>query len=446
MIDPGLAEQAGTPVGEQGDLVGDTDLERVHRIGGDPADIAVSGLVGELDALSVDRGRHLRHLDRFLGGTQGGGLGQVNRGGEPPGAIQDHPHREPQVIAVEQGHQVAVGQADLLPPDTFGAEVGMLCAEVGGALQGGGRQLVQRVGGELGVDPAVAAARSPASGVISHDWQLIPRRWACRGTSGWAERPRACWPGTLRRTVHAPRPSEVPAEMSRSTLVTGGNRGIGLAIARRLAAGGDTVTVTSRSGEKVAGLATVACDVRDTASVNDAFAKVEAEQGPVEVVVANAGITHDQLLALMGEDDFTSVLDTNLTGAYRVARRAVRPMMRMRRGRLIFMSSVVGLLGSAGQANYAASKSGLVGLARSLARELASRNITCNVVAPGFVDTDMTASLPDERKAAILAQVPLGRLAAADEVAGVVAFLAGDDAAYVTGAVIPVDGGLGMGH
>jgi 3-oxoacyl-[acyl-carrier protein] reductase len=234
--------------------------------------------------------------------------------------------------------------------------------------------------------------------------------------------------------------------MTRSTLVTGGNRGIGLAIARRLAAGGDAVTVTSRSGEKVEGLATVACDVRDTASVDDAFSKAEAEQGPVEVVVANAGITHDQLLALMREDDFISVLDTNLTGAYRVARRAVRGMMRMRRGRLIFISSVVGLLGSPGQANYAASKAGLVGLARSLARELAPRNITCNVVAPGFVDTDMTASLPDERRAAILAQVPLGRLASAEEVAGVVAFLASGDAAYITGAVIPVDGGLGMGH
>jgi 3-oxoacyl-[acyl-carrier protein] reductase len=234
--------------------------------------------------------------------------------------------------------------------------------------------------------------------------------------------------------------------MTRSVLVTGGNRGIGLAIARRLAAGGDRVTVTSRSPAPVDGLATVECDVRDAASVDQAFAKVEADQGPVEVLVANAGVTHDQLLALMSEDAFTSVVDTNLTGAYRVAKRAVRPMMRLRHGRLIFISSVVGLLGSAGQANYASSKAGLVGLARSLARELASRNITCNVVAPGFVDTDMTAVLPEERKAAILAQVPLGRLASAEEVAGVVAFLASADAGYITGAVIPVDGGLGMGH
>jgi 3-oxoacyl-[acyl-carrier protein] reductase len=234
--------------------------------------------------------------------------------------------------------------------------------------------------------------------------------------------------------------------MSRSVLVTGGNRGIGLAVARRLAADGNKVTVASRSGEEAEGLPAVRCDVRDSESVDQAFGAVEARQGPVEVLVANAGIAHDQLLALMSEDDFTSVLDTNLTGAYRVARRAVRPMMRLRHGRLIFISSVVGLLGSAGQANYAASKAGLVGLARSLARELGSRNITSNVVAPGFVDTDMTAALPEERKAAILAGVPLGRLASAAEVAGVVAFLAGDDAAYVTGAVIPVDGGLGMGH
>ena len=234
--------------------------------------------------------------------------------------------------------------------------------------------------------------------------------------------------------------------MDRSALVTGGNRGIGLAIARQLAAGGDRVTVTSRSGEQVEGLATVACDVRDAASVEEAFAKVEADQGPVEVLVANAGITHDQLLALMSEDAFTSVVDTNLTGAYRVARRAVRPMMRLRRGRLIFISSVVGLLGSPGQANYASAKAGLVGLARSLARELASRNITSNVVAPGFVDTDMTAALSEEQRAAILKQVPLGRIASVDEVAGVVAFLASDAAGYITGAVIPVDGGLGMGH
>jgi len=234
--------------------------------------------------------------------------------------------------------------------------------------------------------------------------------------------------------------------VDRSALVTGGNRGIGLAIARQLAAGGDRVTVTSRSGEQVEGLATVACDVRDAASVEEAFAKVEADQGPVEVLVANAGITHDQLLALMSEDAFTSVVDTNLTGAYRVARRAVRPMMRLRHGRLIFISSVVGLLGSPGQANYAAAKAGLVGLARSLARELASRNITSNVVAPGFVDTDMTAALSEEQRAGILKQVPLGRIASVDEVAGVVAFLASDAAGYITGAVIPVDGGLGMGH
>jgi len=234
--------------------------------------------------------------------------------------------------------------------------------------------------------------------------------------------------------------------VGRSVLVTGGNRGIGLAIARRLAADGDAVTVTSRSGEPVEGLNVVACDVRDTASVDAAFKATEEAQGPVEVLVANAGITKDQLLALMSEDDFAGVLDTNLTGAYRVAKRAVRPMMRLRKGRLIFISSVVGLYGSGGQANYAASKAGLVGLARSLARELGSRGITANVVAPGFVDSDMTAVLTPERKEQILAAVPLGRYADAAEVAGAVSFLSGPDAGYITGAVIPVDGGLGMGH
>jgi 3-oxoacyl-[acyl-carrier protein] reductase len=234
--------------------------------------------------------------------------------------------------------------------------------------------------------------------------------------------------------------------VGRSALVTGGNRGIGLAIARRLAAAGDSVTVTSRSGEPVEGLAVVRCDVRDAASVDSAFRSVEAEQGPVEVLVANAGVTRDQVLALMNEDDFCAVLDTNLAGAYRAARRAVRGMMKMHRGRLIFISSVGGMYGSGGQANYAASKAGLIGLSRSLARELGSRGITANVVAPGFVDSDMTAGLPEARKTAIMAAVPLGRYASADEVAATVAFLAGQDAAYITGAVIPVDGGLGMGH
>jgi 3-oxoacyl-[acyl-carrier protein] reductase len=234
--------------------------------------------------------------------------------------------------------------------------------------------------------------------------------------------------------------------VGRSVLVTGGNRGIGLAIARRLAADGDSVTITSRSGDPVDGLAVVRCDVRDAASVDAAFATVEKEQGPVEVMVANAGITKDTLLALLSEDAFAEVLDTNLTGAYRVAKRAVRGMMKMRRGRMIFISSVVGLYGSPGQANYAASKAGMVGLARSLARELGSRGITANVIAPGFIDSDMTAVLPDERKSAILGAVPLGRFGLADEVAGAVAFLAGPDGGYISGAVIPVDGGLGMGH
>jgi len=234
--------------------------------------------------------------------------------------------------------------------------------------------------------------------------------------------------------------------VGRSVLVTGGNRGIGLAIARAFASDGEQVAVTYRSGEPPDGLLGVRCDVTDAASVDGAFAAAEQEHGPVEVLVANAGVTRDTLLLRMSEDDFTAVLDTNLTGAFRVARRAARGMLRMRRGRLLFVSSVVGLLGSAGQANYAASKAGLVGLARSLARELGSRGITANVVAPGFVDTDMTAALPPERQAEILGAVPLGRYASPDEVAGVVRFLAGESAAYITGAVIPVDGGLGMGH
>ncbi|HUC57960.1 MAG TPA: 3-oxoacyl-ACP reductase FabG [Streptosporangiaceae bacterium] len=234
--------------------------------------------------------------------------------------------------------------------------------------------------------------------------------------------------------------------MGRSVLVTGGNRGLGLAIARRLAGAGDDVTITSRSGEQVEGLTVAKCDVRSTAEVDGAFKIAEEAHGPVEVVVANAGITSDQLLAMMSEEAFTSVVDTNLGGAYRVAKRAVRPMIRLRRGRIIFISSVVGLLGQAGQANYAASKAGLVGMARSLARELGSRNITVNVVAPGFADTDMTAKLTQEQQSLIKTRIPLGRTASPDEIAGVVQFLAGPDAAYVTGAVIPVDGGLGMGH
>ena len=234
--------------------------------------------------------------------------------------------------------------------------------------------------------------------------------------------------------------------MSRSVLVTGGSRGIGLAIARAFAANGDKVAITYRGSTPPDGLFAVKCDVTDVDEVDAAFRAVEAEHGPVEILVANAGITKDTLLLRMDEETFSSVLDTNLTGAYRVAKRAASGMLRARRGRLIFISSVVGLSGSAGQTNYAASKAGLVGFARSVARELGSRGITANVVAPGFVDTDMTASLSDERKADIISQVPLGRYASVDEIAGVVTFLASDAAAYITGAVLPVDGGLGMGH
>jgi 3-oxoacyl-[acyl-carrier protein] reductase len=234
--------------------------------------------------------------------------------------------------------------------------------------------------------------------------------------------------------------------LSRSVLVTGGNRGIGLAIARAFAEAGDKVAVTYRSGEPPAGLFGVKCDITDSEQVDQAFKEVEAEHGPVEVLIANAGVTRDTLLLRMTEEDFTSVVDTNLTGAFRVVKRATKLMMRARKGRVVLISSVVGLSGSPGQANYAASKAGLVGFARSLARELGPRNITVNVVAPGFVDTDMTAVLSDERRAEIVAGVPLGRYASPAEIASTVRFLSSDEAAYITGAVIPVDGGLGMGH
>ena len=232
----------------------------------------------------------------------------------------------------------------------------------------------------------------------------------------------------------------------RTVLITGGNRGIGRAIAEEFVAAGHRVAVTARSGEGPEGTLTVRADVTDTASLDAAFTEVEAAYGPVEVVVANAGVTRDLLLMRMTEDDFTSVIDTNLTGAFRVVKRASKGMMKARFGRIILVSSVVGLLGSAGQVNYAASKSGLIGLARSVTRELGSRGITANVVAPGFIETDMTAELPEATQADYKKSIPAGRFATTSEVAKVITWLASDDAAYISGAVIPVDGGLGMGH
>jgi beta-ketoacyl ACP reductase len=233
--------------------------------------------------------------------------------------------------------------------------------------------------------------------------------------------------------------------VSRSVLVTGGNRGIGLAVARAFAAAGDRVAVTHRATGAPDGLFGVQCDVTDAAAVDAAFSAVEAEHGPVQVLVSNAGITDDTLLLRMSEESFVRVVDANLTGAYRVAKRAASGMLRARSGRMIFVSSVVALVGSPGQANYAASKAGLIGLARSIARELGSRNITANVIAPGFVETDMTAELTDARKSEILANVPLRRYGTPDEIAATALFLASEPAAYISGVVLPVDGGLGMG-
>lgn len=234
--------------------------------------------------------------------------------------------------------------------------------------------------------------------------------------------------------------------MSRVVLVTGGSRGIGLATARRFAELGDRVAVTYNSSPPPGDLFGVKCDVTNAADVDAAFGAVEEHFGPVEILVSNAGITRDMLVLRMSEADFSAVIDANLTAAYRVAKRATQQMLRARRGRIIFVGSVVGLLGSAGQSNYAASKAGLVGLARSLARELGSRSITVNVVAPGPVVTDMTAALGEDRLKVLTETVPLGRMAEPAEIAGTIAFLASEDAAYITGAVIPVDGGLGMGH
>jgi 3-oxoacyl-[acyl-carrier protein] reductase len=234
--------------------------------------------------------------------------------------------------------------------------------------------------------------------------------------------------------------------MARTVLVTGGNRGIGLAIAQAFAKQGDRVAITHRGSGAPDGMLGVQADMTDAASIDAAFDTIEAELGPVEVLVANAGVTEDTLLMRMSEEQFTRVLDTNLTGSWRCARRAATKMVRGRWGRMIFISSVVGLYGGAGQVNYAASKAGLVGMARSITRELGTRNVTANVIAPGFIETDMTAVLPEARKAEILKAIPAGRMATVEEVSSVVTWIASDAAGYISGAVIPVDGGLGMGH
>ena len=240
--------------------------------------------------------------------------------------------------------------------------------------------------------------------------------------------------------------TDSPETEPRSVLVTGGNRGIGRAIAEAFLARGDRVAVTSRSGGAPDGALDVVCDITDPDAVEQAFASIEAEHGPVEVLVANAGVTADTLLLRMSEDDWSRVIDTNLTASFRLAKRAAKGMLRLRRGRIVLISSVVALLGSAGQVNYAASKAGMIGMARSLSRELGSRSITTNVIAPGFVDTEMTAVLTDAQKDTIKQQVPLQRYGTPEEIAAAVMWLTGEQGGYVTGAVIPVDGGLGMGH
>ncbi|TDW22893.1 3-oxoacyl-[acyl-carrier-protein] reductase [Kribbella kalugense] len=234
--------------------------------------------------------------------------------------------------------------------------------------------------------------------------------------------------------------------MGRSVLVTGGSRGIGLAIATAFKEAGDEVAVTYNTSPPPEGFLGVKCDITDQEQVDAAFDTIAEQQGPVEVLVANAGITRDTLLLRMSDDDWDSVIQTNLTGSFRVARRAAKGMLRLRKGRIVFISSVVGLLGSPGQVNYAASKSGLIGMARSIARELGSRGITANVVAPGFVETDMTAVLPEETQKQYLSQIPLGRFGRTEEIAKAVRWLSSEEAGYITGAVIPVDGGIGMGN